>query len=230
MRLPVAASRAPLIGGLAGCPASNHPPLWLGRVAEAGSAQAQELKDKGFHDTAHLIEQTTTQYPFWNPPFIFQNDVRAARAACGVRGPGRAARRHTQRCPTPLSGLTYPQPHHAQAHHKAHHLTQRGVRLVPAFRQITEDGMPPDERARPSPLHVDLEVTVIEGHHFPKEDSLPHEKCDPFCVLTFNEQQVKTRVENQCYDCVWNEKLAFFVHSIYTAMALNNIGTENQGP
>ncbi len=38
------------------------------------------------------------------------------------------------------------------------------------------------------------QVTVVQGNHFPKEDSLPHEKCDPFCMLIFNEQQVKTQV------------------------------------
>ena len=110
-------------------------------------------------------------------------------------------------------------------------------RLYPHFvetaiemRDVTEDGMPPDERARPPALHLNVDVTIAEGNHFPKMDSLPHDKCDPLCAITFNDVKHKTHVKNNTYDCSWNETFTFFVHSIQATGALMAIGTETIGP
>eukprot|EP00960_Hanusia_phi_P021878 648446-Hanusia_phi.AAC.3 len=98
------------------------------------------------------------------------------------------------------------------------------------MRDVTEDGMPPDERARPPSLHLNVDVTICDGNHFPKMDSLPHEKCDPLCSITFNDVKYKTHVKNNTYDCSWNETFTFFVHSIQATSALMAMGTESIGP
>ena len=94
---------------------------------------------------------------------------------------------------------------------------------------ILEDGVPPDQRARPQPLHYNLEIAVDDGKNFPEGRlvGVPSMNADvggvggPMVTLTFHDQVFKSRGMQTTVDtCHWEEETTFFVHALDIAHAL----------
>ena len=76
---------------------------------------------------------------------------------------------------------------------------------------VTEDGMPPDERASDI-KHAKVSVTIDTVLSLPKKDS-GFGKCDPFVEVRFFEQKFRTRTHKMVYDATFSETFTFFVHA-----------------
>jgi hypothetical protein len=66
---------------------------------------------------------------------------------------------------------------------------------------VLEDGVPPDQRARPQPLHYNLEIVIGDGKHFPLPEGrlVPSMNTEvagvggPVASLTFHDQVLWSR-------------------------------------
>ena len=87
------------------------------------------------------------------------------------------------------------------------------------MRDITEDGMPPDQRASEA-SHVRLAITIKSVGHLPKLDS-GLGKCDPFIELSFFDYTWQTTKRKLTYDATFEESFCVFVHSENVAAALD---------
>ena len=87
------------------------------------------------------------------------------------------------------------------------------------MRDITEDGMPPDQRASEA-SHVRLAITIKSVGHLPKLDS-GLGKCDPFIELSFFDCTWQTTKRKLTYDATFEESFCVFVHSENVAAALD---------
>jgi hypothetical protein len=79
------------------------------------------------------------------------------------------------------------------------------------MQDITEDGMPPDQRASDAE-HLRLSITVKSANHLPKADA-GFGKCDPFIELRFFDQKFRTKTHNMTYDACFEETFSLFVHA-----------------
>ena len=90
---------------------------------------------------------------------------------------------------------------------------------------ILEDGVPPDERARPQPLHYNLEVTLREGKHFPAGDMGGH-----MVTIAFHDQLLKSKCSPTNSDCCWDESTNFFLHAVDIVHALQAAQSPSEEP
>jgi len=74
---------------------------------------------------------------------------------------------------------------------------------------ITEDGMPPDQRATTN-MHKEFAVTIRAVSHLPQADVFG--KCDPFVTMSFFEQEFCTDAKHNVYDASFDETFIVFVH------------------
>jgi len=79
------------------------------------------------------------------------------------------------------------------------------------MKDITEDGMPPDQRAS-DVQHLLLSITVKSANHLPKADA-GFGKCDPYIEVRFLDQKFRTKTHNMTYDAFFEETLRLFVHA-----------------
>jgi hypothetical protein len=79
------------------------------------------------------------------------------------------------------------------------------------MKDITEDGMPPDQRAS-DVEHLRLSITVESANHLPKADA-GFGKCDPFIEFQFFDQKFRTKTHKMTYDACFGETFSLFVHA-----------------
>ena len=85
------------------------------------------------------------------------------------------------------------------------------------MKDITEDGMPPDQRAS-DVEHVRLSITVKTASHLPKADA-GFGKCDPFILVRFFDQEFRTKTHKMTYDASFEETFSLFVHAANVNLA-----------
>uniref|UniRef100_A0A7S0F0K5 Phosphatidylinositol-3,4,5-trisphosphate 3-phosphatase n=2 Tax=Hanusia phi TaxID=3032 RepID=A0A7S0F0K5_9CRYP len=89
---------------------------------------------------------------------------------------------------------------------------------------VLEDGFVPDQRAGPPPAHMMLHARKLAVRHLPQMDASA--RCDPFLVLTFDQQKTSTHVAKNVYEHAYHESFEFFVHEMQIDFAKSLQGNE----